>query len=171
MVAEKNKIVSIVYELHVDDGENGKEFFEKVEASNAYAFLFGADNILPKLEEAMAGKGIGDAFEVSIGYLDGYGDYDESKKVIVPKTAFKENGKLQRDLLKIGKVVSMQDDKGNPMQGEILKIDYRGVLMDFNSPLAGLDLYFKGEIVGIRDAEPIELEHGHAHGPDGHHHH
>ena len=171
MVAEKNKIVSIVYELHVDDGENGKEFFEKVETSNAYAFLFGADNILPKLEEAIAGKGIGDAFEVSIGYLDGYGDYDESKKVIVPKTAFKENGKLQRDLLKIGKVVSMQDDKGNPMQGEILKIDYRGVLMDFNSPLAGLDLYFKGEIVGIRDAEPIELEHGHAHGPDGHHHH
>ncbi|WP_158861567.1 FKBP-type peptidyl-prolyl cis-trans isomerase [Lunatibacter salilacus] len=171
MVAEKNKIVSIVYELHVDDGENGKEFFEKVEASEPYAFLFGADNLLPKLEEAMVGKGIGDAFEVSIGYLDGYGDYDESKKVIVPKTAFKEDGKLQRDLMKVGKVVSMQDDKGNPMQGEILKIDYRGVLMDFNSPLAGLDLYFKGEIVGIRDAEPIELEHGHAHGPDGHHHH
>ncbi|HSI76343.1 MAG TPA: FKBP-type peptidyl-prolyl cis-trans isomerase [Lunatimonas sp.] len=171
MVAEKNKIVSIVYELHVDDGENGKEFFEKVEASEPYAFLFGADNLLPKLEEAMSGKGIGDTFEVSIGYLDGYGDYDESKKVIVPKTAFKEDGKLQRDLMKVGKVVSMQDDKGNPMQGEILKIDYRGILMDFNSPLAGLDLYFKGEIVGIREAEPIELEHGHAHGPDGHHHH
>lgn len=171
MIAEKNKIVSIVYELHVDDGENGKEFFEKVEASEPFAFLFGADNILPKLEEAMDGKEIGDTFQVFIDFLNGYGDYDETKKVILPKSAFKENGEKQRDLLKVGNVIPMQDDKGNQMRGEILKIDYRGVLMDFNSPLAGLDLYFKGEIVGIREAEPIELEHGHAHGPDGHHNH
>lgn len=171
MIAEKNKIVSIAYELHVDDGENGKEFFEKVDVSESYAFLFGAANILPKLEEAMAGKGIGDTFEVFIDFLNGYGDYDESKKVVLPKSAFKEKGEKQRHLLKVGNVVPMQDDQGNQMRGEILKIDYRGVLMDFNSPLAGLDLYFKGEIVGIREAEPIEIEHGHAHGPDGHHHH
>lgn len=170
MIAEKNKVVSIVYELHVDDGEGDKEFFEKVDENEPFAFLFGADNILPKLEEAMAGKTLGDAFDVFIDFENGYGDYDESRKVIVPKSAFKENGEKQHHLMKVGNVVSMRDDQGNPLRGEILKIDYRGVLMDFNPPLAGYDLYFSGKIVGIRDADESEIEHGHAHAPGGHHH-
>jgi len=50
-------------------------------------------------------------------------------------------------------------------------VDYMGVHLDFNSPLAGLDLQFEGKIEIIREALPVELEHGHAHGPEGHHHH
>jgi FKBP-type peptidyl-prolyl cis-trans isomerase SlyD len=53
----------------------------------------------------------------------------------------------------------------------VLKVDYMGVHLDFNSPLAGLDLQFEGKIVSIREAVPVEIEHGHVHGPDGHHHH
>lgn len=170
MIAEKDKVVSITYELHVDDGENGKEFFERIDESQPFAFLFGAGNILAKMEEAIAGKSVGETFEVAIDFENGYGDYDESRKVIVPKSAFKENGQKQRHLMKVGNVVSMQDDQGNPLRGEILRIDYRGVLMDFNSPLAGLDLYFSGKVVAIREADAAELEHGHSHGPGGHAH-
>ncbi len=65
----------------------------------------------------------------------------------------------------------MQDDKGNHMRGEVLKVDYMGVHLDFNSPLAGLDLQFDGKLVSIREALPEEMAHGHAHGPDGHHAH
>jgi len=65
----------------------------------------------------------------------------------------------------------MQDDKGNQMRGEVLKVDYMGVHLDFNSPLAGLDLQFEGKIVSIREALPEEVDHGHVHGPDGHHAH
>ena len=42
-----------------------------------------------------------------------------------------------------------------------------------NHPLAGETLIFAVEIVGIRDALDVELEHGHPHGIDGtggHHH-
>lgn len=170
MNVEKNKVVAIAYELHVDDGENGKEFFESVSKEKPFYFLFGAGNILPKLEEAITGKSAGDSFEVFIDYENGYGDYDESKKVIIPKANFKENGKKPKDILKVGKVIPMQDDQGNQLRGEIIKIDYKGVHMDFNSPLAGLDLYFKGEIVSIREAEQEEIDHGHVHGPGGHHH-
>ena len=170
MKAEKDKVVSIVYELEVDDGENGREFFEKVDTSEPYSFLFGANNILPKLEEIIEGKEVGATFEVFIDYQNGYGDYDENRKVYVPKSAFKEQGRKNQELLKVGKVVTMEDDQGNPMRGEILKIDYKGVLMDFNFPLAGYDLYFKGEVVAIRDADPDEINHGHVHGPGGHSH-
>lgn len=170
MKAEKNKVVSVAYELHVDDGENGKEWMETVPKDQPFLFLFGAGNTLPALEEAMLGKESGDTFEVFIDFESGYGDYDESRKVIVPKSAFKEEGKKNKNILKVGNVIPMKDDQGNQMRGEVLKVDYKGVHMDFNSPLAGLDLYFKGEIVSVRDAEPEEIDHGHAHGPGVHHH-
>ncbi|QDH78371.1 peptidylprolyl isomerase [Echinicola soli] len=170
MIAEKNKVVSVAYELHVDDGENGKEFKEKVTKEQAFAFLFGAGNTLPALEEVIAGKKVGDTFEVFIDFENAYGDYDESKVAIVPTSNFKEDGKKNKALLKVGRVIPMQDDQGNHLRGEITKVDYKGVHMDFNSPLAGYDLYFTGEIVGIRDADPEEIDHGHVHGPGGHQH-
>jgi len=170
MKAEKNKVVSVAYELHVDDGENGKEWMETVPKDQPFLFLFGAGNTLPALEEAILGKEAGDTFEVFIDFENGYGDYDEGRKVIVPKSAFKEEGKKNKNILKVGNVIPMKDDQGNQLRGEVLKVDYKGVHMDFNSPLAGLDLYFKGEIVAIREAEPEEIDHGHVHGPGVHHH-
>ncbi|EKB48509.1 FKBP-type peptidyl-prolyl cis-trans isomerase [Cecembia lonarensis] len=170
MIVEKNKVVALSYELHVDDGETRKTFFESVSKEKPFYFLFGTGNILPKLEEAILGKSAGEGFEAFIDYENAYGDYDESKRVIVPKSNFKEDGKKQKELLKVGKVIPMQDDQGNQLRGEIIKIDYKGVHMDFNSPLAGLDLYFKGEIVSIREADPEEIDHGHVHGPGGHQH-
>lgn len=170
MKAEKDKVVSVAYELQVDDGENGKKFMETVPRDQPFFFLFGAGNVLPALEDALLGKIAGDTFEVFIDFENGYGDYDETKKVVVPKTAFKEEGKKNKDILKVGNVIPMKDDHGNQLRGEVLKVDYKGVHMDFNPPLAGMDLYFKGEVVGIRDAEPEEIEHRHVHGPGAHHH-
>jgi FKBP-type peptidyl-prolyl cis-trans isomerase SlyD len=170
MKIEKNKVVSLAYELHVDDGENGKEFYESVNKDKPFYFLYGTGHVLPSLEAALAGKSAGDFFDVFIPFEDGYGDYDESKKVIVPKSNFKEDGKKNKELIKVGKVIPMQDDQGNHLRGEIIKVDFLGVHMDFNSPLAGLDLYFTGEILQVREAEPEEIEHGHVHGVGGHQH-
>jgi FKBP-type peptidyl-prolyl cis-trans isomerase SlyD len=44
------------------------------------------------------------------------------------------------------------------------------VKLDFNHPMAGVDLFFTGHVDSVRDAEPEELAHGHVHGPGGHHH-
>ncbi|OZB57436.1 MAG: peptidylprolyl isomerase, partial [Halothiobacillus sp. 14-56-357] len=42
---------------------------------------------------------------------------------------------------------------------------------DANHELAGETLHFDVVVKDIRDATAEEIEHGHAHGPDGHHHH
>jgi len=170
MKAEKDKVIAISYQLKVDDGESGQELFEQVSEEQAFHFLFGHQNILPMLEEAIKGKEVGEEFSVFIDFENGYGDYDENKKAVIPKSNFKEDGKKNKAILKIGNVIPMQDDKGNQMRGEITKVDYKGVHMDFNPPLAGYDLYFEGKIVSIREAEKEEIEHGHVHGPGGHHH-
>ena len=171
MIATNNMVVAVSYTLMVDDGETGFRWYETVTDADSFYFLFGHHNLLPALEQVLEGKSVGDTFLVLIGFEEGYGDYDDSKRVIIPKANFKEDGKKNRDLLRVGNVIPMQDDKGNHLRGEVLKVDYMGVHLDFNSPLAGLDLQFEGKIVSIREAVPVEIEHGHVHGPDGHHHH
>jgi len=171
MIATKDKVVAVSYTLLVDDGETGMRLYETVTEQDPFYLLYGHHNLLPLLEQALEGKSAGDSFSVFIDFENGYGDYDDAKRVIIPKANFKEDGKKNRDLLRIGNVIPMKDDKGNHLRGEVLKVDYMGVHLDFNSPLAGLDLQFDGKIVSIREALPVELEHGHAHGPDGHHHH
>lgn len=171
MIATKDKVVAVSYTLTVDDGETGMRWYETVTEQDPFYFLFGHGNLLPVLEQALEGKSVGDLFTVFIDFENGYGNYDDAKRAIIPKANFKEDGKKNRDLLRVGNVIPMQDDKGNQMRGEVLKVDYMGVHLDFNSPLAGLDLQFEGKIETIREAVPVELEHGHAHGPEGHHHH
>lgn len=170
MKAEKDNVVTISYQLRVDDGESGPQDYEAVSAERPFHFLMGHKNVLSKLEEAIEGKSVGESFEVFIDFENAYGDYDEYKTAIIPKANFKEEGKKNKELLKVGKVIPMQDDKGNQMRGEITKVDYRGVHMDFNHPLAAMDLYFEGKIESIRAAEPEEIAHGHVHGPGGHAH-
>ena len=171
MIATNNMVVAVSYTLMVDDGETGFRWYETVTDADPFYFLFGHHNLLPALEQVLEGKSVGDTFSVLIGFEEGYGDYDDSKRVIIPKANFKEDGKKNRDLLRVGNVIPMQDDKGNHLRGEVLKVDYMGVHLDFNSPLAGLDLQFEGKILSIREAVTVEIEHGHVHGPDGHHHH
>ncbi len=170
MTIEKDKVVAVAYSLKVDDGESGPKHYEDVTEDQPFYFLFGAGGVFVKFEEALLGKSVGDTFSVFIDFENGYGDYEEDKKVIIPKSNFKEDGKKNKSILRVGNVIPMQDDKGNQMRGEVLKVDYQGVHMDFNPPLAGFDLYFEGKIVEIRDAEPEEISHGHVHGPGGHAH-
>jgi FKBP-type peptidyl-prolyl cis-trans isomerase SlyD len=44
------------------------------------------------------------------------------------------------------------------------------VTVDGNHPLAGTQLNFDVKVIDVRDATTEEVDHGHAHGPEGHHH-
>jgi FKBP-type peptidyl-prolyl cis-trans isomerase SlyD len=42
--------------------------------------------------------------------------------------------------------------------------------VDANHPLAGQDIEVRCTVLEVRPASAEEIAHGHAHGPDGHHH-
>jgi FKBP-type peptidyl-prolyl cis-trans isomerase SlyD len=52
-----------------------------------------------------------------------------------------------------------------------MSVDPDEVTVDGNHPMAGKDLFFDVEIVGVRPATPEEMTHGHAHGAHGQGHH
>ena len=81
-----------------------------------------------------------------------------------------ESGKIDEEVIRVGAVLPMSDSEGNHLQGTILEINPTDVKMDFNHPLAGVDLQFEGTITDVRPATADELSHGHTHGAHGHHH-
>jgi FKBP-type peptidyl-prolyl cis-trans isomerase SlyD len=58
----------------------------------------------------------------------------------------------------------MTDSQGNHLDGVIVEVKTDSVVVDFNHPLAGDNLYFTGTVVDVREATDEELAHGHIHG-------
>ncbi len=165
MIAEKNSVVSIVYELR--SGSKEGEIVEALTPENPLTFLFGTGGLLPKFEENLSGLNSGDSFEFLLNSEDAYGPVVESAVVNVPKSIFMVDGQIDENLLKLGNTVPMMDAEGRRMNGKILSIDEEAVQMDFNHPMAGNDLFFKGQVTEIREATEEELSHGHIHAGGG----
>lgn len=169
MQIAKDKVVSLTYELHRDN-EKG-ELIEMVNADHPFVFLFGAGGLIPEFESNLEGKEAGTAFEFRIESGNAYGEQDEAAFEYVPKDIFVIDGVLAEDLLQIGKFIHLRDQNGQLVRAKVAEVTEGEVLLDFNHPLAGQDLFFRGQVVDVRDATEEEIEHGHVHGPDGHHHH
>ena len=161
MIVEKNKVVSLSYELKVKG-----ETVETVDTDSPLRFLFGAGNLLPKFEENLNGLKINDGFDFELISDDAYGPVNDEAIVDVPLQAFSVEGEIDRDMLQEGNHIPMMDQAGNRLNGVVVKSDDEYVTMDFNHPLAGDDLHFSGTVVEIRDASADELEHGHVHSAD-----
>ncbi len=168
MIVEQNKVVSLSYELRetADDGE----FIEKTETDSPFVFLFGAQGVIPGFEVNLAGLKQGDEFSFLIDSKDAYGPYTPEAIVPLEKTVFEEEGKFNDDLIKVGVSLTMRDNNGQSHMGVVTEIGAKTVTMDFNHPMAGKNLHFKGAVLGVREATAEELDHGHVHGPGGHHH-
>lgn len=164
---QEAKVISLSYELR--HGHADGEIIEVVNKDKPAEFLFGVGHLNPKFEENVGNLSENEAFEFVIPADEAYGKVDQAAIVDLPKDVFVIDGKLAEDLLVVGNIINMQDQNGNPLRGKITEIGAEKVKMDFNHPLAGLDLHFKGEVLGSREATKEEVDHGHVHtGKDGH---
>lgn len=161
MVVSENKVVSLTYELRVNSKSG--EVIESVDQNSPLIFMYGNGSLLPKFEDNLAGLKVGDGFDFNLVSEDAYGAYDESSVIKVPLQAFQIDGKVDYELVKIGSKIPMQDGEGHKLTGMVKTIDADTVTMDFNHPLAGNHLFFKGEVKEVREATEEELTHGHAH--------
>jgi FKBP-type peptidyl-prolyl cis-trans isomerase SlyD len=101
---------------------------------------------------------------VKIAPADGYGEFDKDLIQRVPRRALKGIGNLH-----VGMQLHAQSERGTRAV-TVTQLVGDMVTLDGNHPLAGKNLNFKVEVVGVRAATEEELSHGHVHGPGGHHH-
>lgn len=170
MKISNNKVITLTYDLSVLEENGEKDHVETADTENPMVFLYGVSGLPDKFEENLDGLEEGETFSFALESEDGYGDYDENAVVNIPKNVFEVDGSIPEDMLEPGNFIPMADSEGNQMQGKIVEVKGDEVQMDFNHPLAGKTMHFDGKVVGVRDATPEELAHGHVHGEHGHHH-
>lgn len=161
MTISNEKVVTLVYELRVDNSEG--DIVETVKEDKPFVFLYGAGLMLPKFEEHLLNLKAGDKFEFTLKCEDAYGQASEDAVMELPKNIFEIDGNIEEGLLEEGNVIPMQNDEGNKFNGVIMEVNDETVTMDFNHPLAGDDLHFTGNIIEVREASKEEVEHGHVH--------
>ena len=158
MQIESKKVVTIAYTLKDEAGE----VIDTSVGGEPLLYVHGMGSLVPGLEKALEGRSVGDRFSVVLSPEEGYGKRDES---LIRKIPIR---KLPEGKAAVGSRVRVQTDQGPAM---LLVTAVRGdyATVDPNHPLSDKTLHFDVEIMGVRDATPDELEHGHAHGPGGHH--
>lgn len=154
------KVVSMDYTL--TDGNN--QTIDSSEGKEPLAYLHGQGQIIPGLEKALEGKKAGDSVQVSVPALEGYGEKDDQKITVIPRSQVQGVSDL-----KVGMQLQAGDEGGGQVV-TVTKVSDDEVTLDANHPLAGMDLNFDVTIRDVRDATEEETSHGHVHGPGGHHH-
>ncbi|NLD14980.1 MAG: peptidylprolyl isomerase [Gammaproteobacteria bacterium] len=156
-----NAVVAIDYTLRNDEGE----VLDSSEGAQPLVYLHGAANIIPGLEQALAGKQAGDELKVSIEPEDAYGEYSLELVATLNRSMFEGVDELQ-----VGMQFHASAPDGGMQVVTIRDLDGDQVTVDGNHPLAGQHLNFEVKVASVRAATDEEVAHGHVHGEGGHHH-
>jgi FKBP-type peptidyl-prolyl cis-trans isomerase SlyD len=156
-----SKVVSFHYTLKDSSGE----VLEDSRSDEPMSYLEGVGQIIPGLEKELRGMKKGDKKSVNVKAVDAYGDYDDGLVAEVPRAS------IPKKDVEVGDQFHAQGEDGHPRIVTVTEVNDKAVTVDGNHPLSGQDLNFDVEITDVRDATKEEIEHGHAHGPGGHHDH
>jgi len=160
MQISKGKVVSFDYTLKDDDGS----VLDSSKEAGPLAYLHGVGGLVPGLERALEGHSTGDQLNVKVQPEDAYGQRNEQLVQSVPRKSFQGVEKIEPGM-------QFQASQGQQRQMvTVVGVTPETVTVDANHPLAGKPLNFDVTIREVRDATPEESQHGHVHGPGGHHH-
>ena len=160
MQATKDSVVSFHYSLYDAQGEQ----IESSLNGDPSLFLFGHNNVLAGVENAIAGKVAGDKIEVELAPEAAFGVRKEGMQQRVPAKYLKHEGKM-----KPGQTVRINTEQGMQV-GTVVKVGKFNVDVDLNHPLVDQTVRFDIEVIDVRPATEEEITHGHAHGKGGHEH-
>ncbi len=156
MKVAKGKLISVEYSLY-QDGPDG-ELIEETTPEENFEFIFKEEEMLAAFEAELEGKEAGQPFSVHIKCDDAYGPEDPEAIVEFPKENFVVDGELDEELLQEGEIIPMSDEEGNELEGVVIATSKDTVTLDFNHPLAGIDLFFDGQVVSVKDATADDRE-------------
>ncbi len=159
MQIAQNKVAIITYTLTNVNGE----VIDQANEEQPFSFIAGTGNIIPGLDEALAGKVAGDAVTATITPEKAYGERSDELTQTVPMEMFQGV-----DSVEPGMQFNAQTNQGMSVV-TVTHVEGDQVTIDGNHPLAGETLNFDVRILEVRDATADELEHGHVHGPGCNH--
>lgn len=155
---ESGKFVSLIYDLYDLEPDGTRQLVHQVDPDDPEKIIYGVTRgVIVPLEVALDGLEEGAPFEVEAGADDAFGPYLEEQVMELDKDMFVVNGKFDSNIVKVGNYVPMLTADGFRINGKVVEITDDKVKLDFNHPLAGKSVCFKGTVLEVRDATPEEL--------------
>jgi FKBP-type peptidyl-prolyl cis-trans isomerase SlyD len=161
MKIERNTVATFHYDLSDEAGQ----VIESSRGGDPMAALYGAGNVIPGIESALAERVAGERFSINVPPAQGYGERREGLQQRVQKKYFRDPARLKPGM----RTVLTTKEDGQRMV-TVLKVGASVVDVDLNHPMAGRTLMFDIEVIDVRAASAEEIAHGHAHAPGGHAH-
>jgi FKBP-type peptidyl-prolyl cis-trans isomerase SlyD len=155
----KGTVVGLTFELTDTDGK----VIEKTDGPIEYLHG-GYDGIFPLVEQALAGKNVGDSCRVRLEPDDAFGEYDAELMHLEARSKF------PADITVGMRFEGRGVESGATLVYTVTDVAEDKVVVDGNHPLAGRTLQFACTVTAVRAATAEELAHGHVHGAHGHQH-
>lgn len=156
---QPGKYVEITYDLYQVNPDSTEKLVHQVDSEDPEKFVFGVTRgMIVPLEKALEGLEAGGEFDLVVKADDAFGQPDDDQVVTLEKEIFIVDGKFDGEMIKAGALVPMMTADGYKINGLVKKVTDQEVVMDFNHPLAGKDVRFKGKVAVVRDATPEELQ-------------
>lgn len=146
MKINPNSIASLSYRL--TNFATGEEL-EKTPDDKVMKFKFGVGELLPNFEKNIVGLIAGDKFDFKVLAADAFGPVDPYAIFDIPKDTFENDGAIDANMIQVGNQIPLTDKDDNKHLGLITLVMEDAVTMDFNHPLAGVDLRFNGEVLEV----------------------
>lgn len=132
--------VRIHYTGTLEDGT----VFDSSDGREPLEFQLGSGQIIPGLDQALPGMSVGEAKTVHIPCDLAYGAHNPQGRQDVPRDQIPDSIPLE-----VGLGLQMQMPDGRAMPVVVAAVSDETVTLDANHPLAGKDLTFAVEVVGV----------------------
>ncbi len=133
--------VSLFFNLSLADGT----LVDGTEEGDPMTFTLGDGTMIEGLELALLGLKSGDKQTLSIPPETGFGFSDPQAIQWMPLTDFPAELKPEA-----GQIMNFTLPNGEEVPGAILELEKKRVKVDFNHPLAGLEVVFAVEIIEVK---------------------
>jgi FKBP-type peptidyl-prolyl cis-trans isomerase 2 len=139
---ERGDKVVLHYVGTLDDGE---QFDNSYNRGAPVEVEVGSGNLIVGFENAVIGMHVGQKKTVNLVKEDAYGDINPAAVVTVPKEGFPSDFPFDKK----GVVVPLRNEDGQEFFGRLKDVGEETVVVDLNHPMAGKNLNFDIELVGI----------------------
>jgi FKBP-type peptidyl-prolyl cis-trans isomerase SlyD len=138
MSVEDGKLVSIEYTLRLDD----QSVVESNVGQEPLQYTQGSHEIIPGLEQALAGLNVGDTRQVTVSAEDAYGPVDPEGFHEVDKQVVPEG-------VQVGAILVATDPGGEERHLRVHEVRENSIIVDMNHPLAGKTLVFDVKVLAV----------------------
>jgi len=154
MKISEHCVVGLTWVMKDTLGEVLDELEEPIE------FLIGGNDLLASIEKALQGRQAGDKLDLHLEPEDAFGDYDENRVFLEPRTLFP--AELEEGMLYEGHSLPAGFSAEAPpdLMYTVTDIYPEHVVLDGNHPLAGIAIRLHIRIASVREATEEEVGNG-----------